>query len=127
MKFTVSALISGLVALAAAAPAPSTYVVHEKRERQLDKWTRRDAKLNRDAVVPVSIGLTQRNLKNGHDFLMDVSKPGSPNYGKHWSMEKVCAISHNRLQNLTRLDQRDILSIDRDHQLRQVMACREWD
>ncbi len=78
-----------MLTFAAAAPAPSSYVVHEKREVQLDKWTKRDVKINRDAVMPMSIGLTQRNLDNGYDFLMDVSDPESKNYGKHWSYDKV--------------------------------------
>ncbi|KAG9242153.1 peptidase S8/S53 domain-containing protein [Calycina marina] len=91
MKLTVAYLVATFVALCVAAPAPSSYVVHEKRETQLDKWIKRDSKLNKDSIVPVSIGLTQRNLDNGHDFLMDVSHPDSPNFGKHWSMDKLKA------------------------------------
>jgi tripeptidyl-peptidase-1 len=88
MKASVLAIVVGLAAYASAAPA-STHVVHERRVVQLDKWARRDIKLNRDAVIPMSIGLTQRNLDNGYDFLMDVSDPRSANYGKHWSFEQV--------------------------------------
>jgi tripeptidyl-peptidase-1 len=90
MKLTVLAILGGFAAQALAAPAPVPYVLHEKRNIQSNKWTRRsDIKLNRDAIIPISIGLTQRNLENGYDLLMDVSHPESPNYGKHWSMEKV--------------------------------------
>ena len=90
MKLSALAIASGFAALALAAPAPPSYVVHEKREVQTGKWSRRrDIKLNRDAIIPMSFGLTQRNLENGYDFLMDVSHPESKNYGKHWSMEKV--------------------------------------
>ncbi|TVY15302.1 Tripeptidyl-peptidase sed1 [Lachnellula arida] len=90
MKLTVLAIVGGFVAQALAAPAPVPYVLHEKREVQTGKWTRNlDVKLNRDAVIPISIGLTQRNLENGYDLLMDVSHPESPNYGKHWSMQKI--------------------------------------
>jgi hypothetical protein len=90
MKLSAVAIASGFAALALAAPAPTSYVVHEKREVQREKWSRRrDIKLNRDAVIPMSFGLAQRNLENGYDFLMDVSHPESKNYGKHWSMEKV--------------------------------------
>lgn len=90
MKLTALAIVGGFVAYAAAAPAPVPYVLHEKRESQTQKWTRNaDVKLNRDAVIPISIGLTQRNLQNGYDLLMDVSDPASPNFGKHWSMDKV--------------------------------------
>jgi tripeptidyl-peptidase-1 len=90
MKLSALAIVSGLAAVAFAVPAPTSYVVHEKREVQTEKWSRRrDIKLNRDAVIPMSFGLAQRNLENGYDFLMDVSHPESKNYGKHWTMEKV--------------------------------------
>ena len=89
MKLSVLATV-GLVAYALAAPAPAPYVVHEKRERGLDQWTtRRDLKLNRDALIPLSIGLHQRNLDSGYSYLMDVSHPESSNFGKHWSFDKV--------------------------------------
>lgn len=74
---------------ASAAPTNSPYVVHERREVQTEKWTRRGLRLARDVTIPMSIGLTQRNLENGYDLLMDVSHPESPNYGKHWSMNKI--------------------------------------
>lgn len=89
MKLSILAAGLSLVATISAAPAATPYVVHEKRSIGLSQWTRSDAKLSRAATVPVSIGLMQRNLENGHDFLMDVSHPESPNYGKHWSAEKV--------------------------------------
>jgi hypothetical protein len=90
MKLSILATVSGFVAYAAAAPAHTPYIVHEKRSTQTEKWSRRrDIKLNRDAVIPMSFGLSQRNLENGYDFLMDVSHPESKNYGKHWTMEKV--------------------------------------
>ena len=93
MKLSVLAIIGGFAAYASAAPAPVPYVLHEKRAIDSGKWSRRDIQLNRDAVIPMSIGLKQRNLDNGYDFLMDVSHPKSPNYGKHWSMEKVFGVS----------------------------------
>jgi tripeptidyl-peptidase I len=89
MKVSVLAILTGLAACASAAPAPVPHVVHEKRSTQIGKWARRDIKVNRDAIIPISIGLTQRNLDNGYDLLMEVSHPESPNYGKHWSMDKV--------------------------------------
>ncbi len=89
MKLYTLAVVCGIAACALAAPA-SVNAVHEKRENQLSKWSRRDVKLNRDATIPLSIGLTQRNLESGYEYLMDVSHPESANYGKHWSMDKVC-------------------------------------
>lgn len=91
MKFSPLVVIGCLLAqtIAAPAPAPVPHIVHEKRDVESIKWKRSDVKLRRDTIIPVSIGLTQRNLDNGYDFLMDVSDPHSANYGKHWPMEKV--------------------------------------
>ncbi|KAF8849785.1 subtilisin-like protein [Acephala macrosclerotiorum] len=89
MKFSSTLAVLGLAVCSLTAPAPPTHVVHEKREHQLEKWSRRSVKLNRDALIPMSVGLTQRNLDQGYEFLMDVSHPESKNYGKHWSMDKI--------------------------------------
>ncbi len=35
------------------------------------------------------IALTQSNLDRADEFLMDVSHPASPNYGKHWSAKQI--------------------------------------
>ena len=42
-----------------------------------------------EEVLPVRIGLKQQNLHNAEQYLMDVSDPRSPNYGRHWSADKV--------------------------------------
>jgi tripeptidyl-peptidase-1 len=89
MKLSLFAVIGSLLAQASAAPAPGPYVVHERRDAQTTKWSRSNVKLPRDVIVPMSIGLTQRNLEDGYEFLMEVSHPESPNYGKHWSPQKV--------------------------------------
>ena len=39
--------------------------------------------------MPVRIGLTGTNLERGHEFLLDISDPFSPNYGKHWTPKEV--------------------------------------
>lgn len=77
-----------LVACVAAIPAPSTHAVHEEREHNPSRWVKR-AKTPGAAVLPVRIGLSQRNLDNGDALLMDVSDPASPNYAKHWTPEQV--------------------------------------
>lgn len=87
MKLSIISLV--FVACASGAPAPPTHVVHEKRETQLEKWSRRDLKLDRHAVIPISIGLTQQNLNKGYELLMDISHPESSNYGKHWRREMI--------------------------------------
>ncbi|KAE9370890.1 subtilisin-like protein [Stipitochalara longipes BDJ] len=89
MKSSILFLVSAFAASVIAAPA-STYTVHERRNTQsTSKWAKRDEPLDRRAIVPVKIGLTQRNLDNGHDWLMDVSDPSSESYGQHWTAEKV--------------------------------------
>lgn len=76
MKFSVFAVSAGLLTGVLAAPAPSSHVVHEERSGGPSMWKRQsDALLDRSAVMPMSIGLKQRNLDRGHDLLMDVSHP----------------------------------------------------
>ncbi|KAF7197078.1 Tripeptidyl-peptidase SED1 [Pseudocercospora fuligena] len=74
--------------LSSATPLLSPHVIHEKRHAAPIGWSRKDA-LEPQAVLPVSIALAQENLHRGNDWLMDVSHPESPNYGKHWSAEEV--------------------------------------
>ncbi|KAN0106002.1 subtilisin-like protein [Hyaloscypha variabilis] len=89
MKSSILFLVSAFAASVIAAPA-SSYTIHERRNaKSASKWAKRDEPLDRRAIVPVKIALTQRNLDNGHDWLMDVSDPSSENYGKHWTTEKV--------------------------------------
>jgi tripeptidyl-peptidase-1 len=68
MKLSVLAFSAGFAAFALAAPAPVSHAVYEKRETQMNKWSRRsDLKLNGDAIIPMSIGLTPRNLDSGYE------------------------------------------------------------
>jgi len=85
---------AGLFALAGAAPY-NNYVVHTKRDEvSRPKWRRSAEEVHPDAIIPLAIALTQQNLDNGYDYLMDVSDPASQNYGKHWSLEKVAGSSN---------------------------------
>ncbi len=89
MKSCILLLVSTLAGSFIAAPT-SSYSVHEKRNSHTtSKWVKRDDQLDRRSIVPVNIALTQRNLENGHNFLMDVSDPQSSKYGQHWTPEKV--------------------------------------
>ena len=64
-------LLSTLAVTAAAAPTWSGSVVHEKRT--VSQYAgRKTARVESDAIVPVRIGLTQRNLDQGYDYLMEV-------------------------------------------------------
>jgi tripeptidyl-peptidase-1 len=88
MKFSLIT-VAAIFSLAHAAPSPSTWTTHEKRQNRSSAWVARDFEVNTRTVIPLSIGLTQRNLEKGHEFLMDVSNPASPNYGKHWTPQQI--------------------------------------
>ncbi|KAI9648207.1 hypothetical protein NHQ30_002839 [Ciborinia camelliae] len=78
-------LLTGVIA----APAPQKrHVVHERREQAPRNW-RRDNPLHPDSNLPMRFALTQNNLHNAEAYLMDVSNPSSPNFGKHWSAKQV--------------------------------------
>ncbi|KAL4921471.1 peptidase S8/S53 domain-containing protein [Aspergillus aurantiobrunneus] len=65
-----------------------THIIHERREVLPGSWTG-ETRLAGQEVLPVRIGLAQSNLDRGHDLLMDVSDPTSPQYGKHLVAEAV--------------------------------------
>lgn len=89
MKALIACVVIGLVGFSSAAPSNS-YVVHEKRDHSAhESWVLSNDKINSDVIIPLSISLTQQNIDKGYDFLMDVSDPVSPNYGQHWSLERV--------------------------------------
>lgn len=81
------ALALSLVASVLASPL-NTHVIHEKRDAAPNAWVKRDA-VPQDMLLPMRIGLKSPNIDKGHDFLLDVSTPGSPNYGKHWTVDEV--------------------------------------
>lgn len=68
VKFSV---VAALVALVNAAPKPIGHVVHEERSVPASDWVK-GARIEKDAIIPMRIGLTQTNLEKGYDFLMEV-------------------------------------------------------
>ncbi|KAH9924575.1 subtilisin-like protein [Fomitopsis serialis] len=90
---SLSTRLAALLALAlcaAAIPAPVGHVVHEARDHLPRGW----APVRRaepDMVLPFRVGLVQPNLESIEEYIMDVSHPDSPNYGKHWSPAKVAS------------------------------------
>lgn len=64
-------LLLALTVTAQSAAVPMSHVVHEKRDFKSSKWVKRE-KLAPNAVLPMRIGLKQRNLDRAHEFLMDV-------------------------------------------------------
>ncbi|CZT06100.1 related to serine protease [Rhynchosporium graminicola] len=89
MRFSVLVLAIGFAAIAQSVAVPKSHVLHEKRDStNYHQWVRR-GKISPSAILPVRIGLKQQNLENGHDYLLDISHPDSPMYGKHWTSEEV--------------------------------------
>lgn len=86
LNFATLALLSAVVLGA----APSTvHVTHERRDIDSHRHWEKRSRLEPHDVIPVRIGLTQRNLDQGYDLLMDVSDPDSKNFGKHWTGEQI--------------------------------------
>ena len=90
MRLSTTALAGALAAVASALPASVPHRVLERRIIGDDRWKEvKGVELHEGAILPMRIGLTQNNLDNGYELLMDVSHPTSKNYGKHWSAQKV--------------------------------------
>lgn len=64
-------VVAAIAALVDAAPAPASHVVLEERTAAMSDWVR-GARLEKEAVIPMRIGLAQTNLEGGYDMLMDV-------------------------------------------------------
>lgn len=104
MRFSFLASSALLVAtLTAALPAASAdfespefpniihrtpHVVHEERRGIPQNWWKH-SKLHSRAVLPMRIGLRQQNLHRAEEFLLSVSHPDSPDFGKHWTAKQV--------------------------------------
>lgn len=85
-------LLNGFFALGVASLAlaarPVKRVAHETRRSLPTGWTP-VRRAEPDRVLPLSVGLVQSNLENLEAYLLDVSDPDSPNYGKHWTPARV--------------------------------------
>ncbi|KAI0134345.1 putative protease S8 tripeptidyl peptidase I [Xylariales sp. AK1849] len=77
------------VALATAHPYEH-HSVHEERQTLSSRWVKRD-RVPANKYLPVRIGLTQSHLHRAEEYLLDVSHPRSPNYGKRWTSDEVIA------------------------------------
>jgi tripeptidyl-peptidase I len=77
-----------LIGFAIAGPHLSPYILHEKRRHVPPGWSH-SHRVSQLGVLPLRLGLTQSNIDSIEDYLLDVSAPDSPNYGKHWSPAKV--------------------------------------
>jgi tripeptidyl-peptidase-1 len=72
MKSVILAVaLAAFVQLGNAVPTRNSYALHEKRTVVPRLWNRGE-RVDREAVLPIRIGLTQNNLEIGEDLLMDV-------------------------------------------------------
>ena len=71
MYFLSFGLLGALAAQTVAVPVTVDHVVHESRSYVPEAWVKRD-RLDRGAMLPVRIGMTQQNLDKGYDMLLEV-------------------------------------------------------
>ena len=69
--------------------APASHIRHEKRDRQHDARWIKGERAPAKSTMPVRIAINQRNLDYGHDMLIDISDPTSPNFAKHMTSQEV--------------------------------------
>lgn len=81
------AMLLSLAPLTQAA-AHHKYEIHEQRNIHPTGWQKGE-RLDQQTILPVRIGLRQRNLDNIDHLLLQVSDPQSSNYGQHWSIDQV--------------------------------------
>jgi tripeptidyl-peptidase-1 len=83
-------ILAALVVAVSASPIStrSNHVVHERRAEPPPNWLRH-SRLHPAVIFTVRIGLTQQNLHRAEEFINQVAHPESPNYGKHWSAQKI--------------------------------------
>jgi tripeptidyl-peptidase-1 len=66
-----SFVVVAIAVLASSAPASIKHVLHEERQFPPSDY-RKGTRIEGSAILPMRIGLTQTNLENGYDHLMDV-------------------------------------------------------
>lgn len=90
MKTSILVAFATLLGPCIAVPAArsNTHSLHEKRDGVPIEWSKR-SRAHAANVLPVRIGLRQRNLEHAERYIEDVSNPSSPNFGKHWTAEQV--------------------------------------
>lgn len=75
--------------LALGASTPNNLVVHEKRDVvPAHQWSKKSVAPH-DLVFPVRLAISPRNVELGHEMLMNIASPNSPNLGQHWTPENV--------------------------------------
>ena len=85
-----SNLILALSFTSALASPFGSHGIHEKRDAIPAGWEP-VKRMEPHHILSARIALKQSNVHKLEHYLMDVSDPISPNYGKHWSAEQVAA------------------------------------
>ena len=79
--------LGALIVSTSAAPSAS-HIQHEKRSFLPPGWEKHE-RIPGHEVIPMRFALAQQNLHKADQYLMDVSSPDSPNYGKHWTAKQI--------------------------------------
>ena len=87
MKILDFAAFALAIGLTFANPTSRGHVRHEKRIDS-PRWLR-VSRASPDTMLPVQVGIAQKNIHIGHDLLMEMSDPKSKNYGKYLSAKEV--------------------------------------
>jgi tripeptidyl-peptidase-1 len=68
----------------------SNSVVHEKRDKAPEHWTKVSA-ASADTTLDLRIALQESNLHRAEEYLLEVSHPKSDKYGQFWTPQQVIA------------------------------------
>ncbi|THH03313.1 hypothetical protein EW146_g10467 [Bondarzewia mesenterica] len=89
MRFWFAFLALSCTAAFALPSATRNHGIHERRAAEPNEdWTL-SHRLESDRILPLRIGLAQRNLHKLEDLLISIAHPDSPSYGQHWSPKEV--------------------------------------
>lgn len=66
----------------------AVHVVHERRDIIPHAWAL-DRRAPPSQIIPLRIGMKQKNMDKLYDELMAISHPDSSQFGKHWSPQQV--------------------------------------
>jgi len=81
-------LFLGGLAYGATIDRRNDHVVHEKRSGAPLEWSKH-RRAPASQILPMRIGLKQRNLEHADRFIYEITDPSSSRYGKHWTAEQV--------------------------------------
>jgi len=69
--FVQFSVVAAIAALVNSAPAPIKHVLHEERSVHSRDWVK-GSRIEKSAIIPMRIGMTQTNLEKGYDYLLEV-------------------------------------------------------